>query len=508
MATGSFDSTRRRTPWLAVTIGGISLYVALSFLYLLWGKPNADEGWYLYAAKLVLHGQVPYQDFAYTQMPLLPYIYGIPQAILIPSLYLGRATSIFFSVLSLIICIWIARMYAGEMAGGIVSMLFAAFVYGIYYSSIVKTYALVSFFFTLTFLTLSSRVNGNAKYPLAVAFAICAAMVRLSALIFALTIIVYGLAQPQKTVRLVVCLLCLAAIVGLLFFFLPNPQAAKWNLLGYHLSQWGDLSVELKIKYILFLRLPDIVRFFGPYLLLLFAVMYLTCRRVAAVAFLQRNLPILAVAIGLVLFAGSHLVSGGWEAEYLVPAVSCSLPIIAILFCKIYDYQKANHKSNLLLWGVLVIALLLFPFSHGAEYIDASSGKLPLEEIKQVAEFVSQHSAPSDRILVLEALWVAIDSDRSVLPGMTMAQFSYQEVDRAVANNLRVVNDDILLEYINHRAAAVIVLTDVDWHVLARSGQAELIRQALDEQYELALTVQHFGQMAEGVYVYLPRVGA
>jgi hypothetical protein len=156
----------------------------------------------------------------------------------------------------------------------------------------------------------------------------------------------------------------------------------------------------------------------------------------------------------------------------------------------------------------MIITVLLFPFSHSAEYVDASSGKPPLEEIRQVAEFVSQHSAPSDRILVLEALWVAIESDRSVLPGMTMAQFSYQEVDRAVANDLRVVNDDILLEYINNRAAAVIVLTDVDWHVLARSGNAGLLVHALDEQYELALTAQHFGQTAEDVYVYLPRVGS
>jgi len=57
MTIGSFDSARR-TPWFAVTVGGISLYLALSFLFLLWGQPNADEGWYLYAAKLVLNGKV------------------------------------------------------------------------------------------------------------------------------------------------------------------------------------------------------------------------------------------------------------------------------------------------------------------------------------------------------------------------------------------------------------------------------------------------------------------
>lgn len=35
-----------------------------------------DEGFYLYAAKLILHGQIPYRDFFLPQMPLMPYLYA------------------------------------------------------------------------------------------------------------------------------------------------------------------------------------------------------------------------------------------------------------------------------------------------------------------------------------------------------------------------------------------------------------------------------------------------
>jgi hypothetical protein len=38
---------------------------------------DADEGFYLLAARLVFHHKLPYVDFLYTQMPLLPYIYGL-----------------------------------------------------------------------------------------------------------------------------------------------------------------------------------------------------------------------------------------------------------------------------------------------------------------------------------------------------------------------------------------------------------------------------------------------
>ncbi len=37
---------------------------------------DGDEGVYAFVSKLVTHGGIPYRDFAYPQMPLLPYLYG------------------------------------------------------------------------------------------------------------------------------------------------------------------------------------------------------------------------------------------------------------------------------------------------------------------------------------------------------------------------------------------------------------------------------------------------
>ena len=43
------------------------------------GRLNQDEGWYLYASRLVYEGRLPYRDFAFFQAPFLPYVYGLPQ---------------------------------------------------------------------------------------------------------------------------------------------------------------------------------------------------------------------------------------------------------------------------------------------------------------------------------------------------------------------------------------------------------------------------------------------
>lgn len=88
--------------WRMLTICGLAVFVFSSLAFLLLGRVNADEGWYLYASQLVFRGKVPYRDFAYTQTPLLPYVYGLPQILLGPGLYLGRVTSLLLSVTNLV----------------------------------------------------------------------------------------------------------------------------------------------------------------------------------------------------------------------------------------------------------------------------------------------------------------------------------------------------------------------------------------------------------------------
>jgi hypothetical protein len=78
---------------------GAELFLLSGFVFLFYGKLNMDESWYLYASKLVYQGRLPYRDFAFTQMPLLPYVYGLAQFMFGQGLLVGRATSLFFTFL-------------------------------------------------------------------------------------------------------------------------------------------------------------------------------------------------------------------------------------------------------------------------------------------------------------------------------------------------------------------------------------------------------------------------
>ena len=96
--------------WRIGAAGGVVLYVAISIAFIFLGRPNADEGWYLLASKMVLQGQLPYRDFAFTQMPLLPYIYGIPQILFSSSIVIGRVTSVILSLAAFTVWLYIAKI--------------------------------------------------------------------------------------------------------------------------------------------------------------------------------------------------------------------------------------------------------------------------------------------------------------------------------------------------------------------------------------------------------------
>jgi hypothetical protein len=483
---------------------GIGLYLILSAVYLWLGQANADEGWYLYAAKLVFQGELPYRDFAYTQMPLLPYTYGVIQ-ILHSSLFLGRLTSVLLSIGTLGLGIIIARRYAGARGGAITALFSGAFTFCVYSNSIVKTYALVSFCFAATLFVLSSDMSDTWKYLLGLMYAYAAALVRVTALFFALSILVYVLIAASRRTRVMALLETAAAGLVAGFFVLPDWPVARWNLFSSHLSHWGSSPVFDRAKEVLTVRLPDIAQSYGPMLVLGAGALYLVLGRKDMKSWPRDAAPLAVVAVGAVLFAGSHLANGIWQVEYLVPAAAVLVPVVAIVVSRLYG--EARSVSRAFIQGALIAAVLMLPLGESTQHTDLTGGRAPLAEIDQVANFVERNTGPTDRVLALEALDVVVDAGRSALPGMTMAQFSFQDVDTATAQRLHVVNYQMVTEAINQKAASLVLLTDADLRMLGSANPAdpEALPRALEENYRQAMVMTQFGQYSQTLTVYSSR---
>ena len=129
----------------------LASWVVFSGLNLWMGELNQDEGWYLYSAKQMTEGAMPYRDFAFTQAPMLPLVYSWLYAWVERfGLLGGRIVTWVMGTLGILSCLWLAMRTgprkAQRLTAGLCFILVAMNLYQSYFTTIVKTYALASMF--------------------------------------------------------------------------------------------------------------------------------------------------------------------------------------------------------------------------------------------------------------------------------------------------------------------------------------------------------------------------
>jgi hypothetical protein len=132
------------------------------------GNLNQDEGWYLYAARAVAAGRMPYRDFFFTQGPVMPCVYGGFSGAWSPHGVLGGR--VFTACLGLLGCLLAAGLARRAVpspraaeAGVMAFALTACNLYHVYFTTIPKTYALASCLLLGGYLVLSLCVSRRKK---------------------------------------------------------------------------------------------------------------------------------------------------------------------------------------------------------------------------------------------------------------------------------------------------------------------------------------------------------
>jgi hypothetical protein len=338
----------------------------------------------------------------------------------------------------------------------------------------------------------------------ALLYAFGAAMVRISALFFVAPVLLYALVAAPRRVRAII--LVESAAMGLLagFFLLPSWPAARWALISSHMRHWGPTTLLERVAVMLTTRPLDILQSFGPVVVLSVAAVYFVLSE-RAKPWRRDPRPLVAGTLGLALFAASHLVNGIWTTEYLVPAVTALLPVLAIALGRWKAENKSAQRS--FVRGALVAVAFVLLLQEGTQHLDLASEAPPLAEVDRVAAFVATNSQPAEPVLALEGLAIAFQAGRPALPGLTLAQFSLQNVDDGLAQQLHVVNAGMLIDAVNAKTARVVILTERDWSMLYAMSptKADALEQALAERYRVALTLPRFGQFEREAKIYLSR---
>ncbi len=476
-------------------------FVLSSSLFVYLGQVNSDEGWYLYASQLVYAGQLPYRDFAFTQTPLLPYVYGVAQQLFSSSIYLGRIVTVLCSAMAFWLGAQLAGRYGGALASAVTALLGATFTYGIYFQSITKTYALTTLLCVLAWFVLHLRLSRGWRLSLMTLCVLLATLTRLSALMFAVPFIAYALWTASRRERWLLIALCLSACLWLGWLGLPNVEALQWGLLTHHTAQWGDRSVLERVVAMLTVRAPLLFAVFPAYILLWGVLLCLGYRQIR-ISFCRQP-TLLVTLIGLLLFALPNLASGGFYGEYFAPFFFIAFPLTGIAYAQVLlqrgRYAKIVLKAALLATCVLGLA------RGGFDFIDTSGGTAPVEEIKTIATVVAANSTSDEQLFALEALVVAIEARRRVLPNQALAQFSFSDGDTAAVERLHLLNAPMVWSYLETRLPKIVMLTDTDWLLWQHTVYAERIAATVKNHYELIYQGAEFGQYRNRIEVYRRR---
>ena len=431
----------------------LSVCAAMSLYgFAVWfGNLNQDEGWYLYAARSVSAGAVPYRDFFFTQGPVMPHVYGLLARLWEPYGVLGgRVLTSVFGLLGCVLAALLARravpaQRAAE-AGIMAFALTACNLYHVYFTTLPKTYALGACLLLGGYLTLSlclsrrnktrSRMSCMWALPSGLLVAL-AAGTRLS-LGAVLPVTALWLLVMYRKTGAAFFWFSLGGALGLLLVYGPPLLEAREQFLfaqSFHVARGGrDLFFMVG-------SLARIVRAYLPVCLL----------GAALVIFRLLHAHVLAHPAAKEETEGVVYGGGVWPSLWICAFLSVFLvqlaspfpyddyqvPVMGLLVAALAGWganstSSGTLRGSLCLFWVLVSMLATFASPLPQEWLVVRQDRFwtvrkPVSDLallRATARDV-RRLADGDRVLLTEDLYLAVETGMRVPKGMEMGPFSY-----------------------------------------------------------------------------------
>lgn len=485
------------------------LLAELIFLFF-FRQVNLDEGWYLWASKLVYEGKLLYRDFAYTQTPVLPYVYGLFQRLFGEGLYQGRALTLGLSLVTFGLSAATAQRLAGPWGALFCLALLATAFFALAQFTYTATYALTAFLFAAAlYVSLSNRPESQRNLWAALLL-VTAIGVRLSVVAALPPFLLYLVLSSQRRfsagVQVMVATTAWLVLLLGLFWWLSGDNMI-YDILGFHTDRLLRTDWHLlRIDYVVRKTSEDFIGLIG------------LCVAGAGVGVVQlwrgRRSPasphpregwllIALFGMTMALFV-VHLIPRTTDSYYnalQAPLMSVSGGIV------LARWLQGESRGRRRLIGLLIGLVIL---THGVRQLQAflRDGFLlfPLrnriEIVRSAADLLRSYTKANDPLLSFSP-HLALEAGLRVPPGYEMAIFAYRPTwSNAEVVQYHVVNNERLLRDLTSARAAAVALTQFDFEQLY--GEREAVQTILQDRYRWFATVAGFGPYGDDLQLYLP----
>jgi hypothetical protein len=506
--------SKRVYSW-GIGTAAVLLSVMLYALNLQHGNLNQDEGWYLYAARSVASGKLPYRDFAFTQGPVLPVVYGAVYPVVnLFGVGGGRLITALFGFGAALLAAFAAGHEAKKERWAVALVAFLLIggnVYQSYFTTITKTYGLCAFLLMTGCVALTYRQRWWGCLGAGLFFAL-AAGTRLSA---GIVLPVAGLWLLWQHRDLKNGWLWFGVGGGLMLlilfgpFLVMAPESLHFGLLGYHSGRdpggFGQRAV-LKIGFI--------SRFVQAYFLFV------------------------VLTLGRLLIWGRQRDRGAWSG--LAPLLwICGISLSLLHFSAPFPYDDYQVIAFPMLgmalalslrdwlrneWAVPALSFLLLASVAGSFSSPINQHwfvigqdriwwrfkeKSDLQQLREAADFVRENS-PAGSTLLTQDTYLAVQADRNVPAGMEMGPFCYYpDMCRQQAERLNLLNRDMLFKTLKESDAPIAALSGyglrIESPAIAEVSDRDYaaMKQILTRRFEPVETFDPFGQAHTILEIYL-----
>ncbi|RMG39307.1 MAG: hypothetical protein D6719_13665 [Candidatus Dadabacteria bacterium] len=316
-----------------------------------------DEGYYLYAARMVSEGFLPYKDFFYPQAPLFPFAYGVLFKLFGCSWHVAR----FFSALLALITGALLARYCKRKWGAVgfwlAGLLYFLSLFVSSWYTTAQTYSLSVFFLFLSFYLLSGGTENRRIFLAGLFFGLSVETRLFFIALWPFFIPLFWGAEEKKGFDRFFrfSLGVITALLPLIIWYLFDPERVFYNNIGYHLNRSSQslaeaLNHKLHILSVIF-GFSESVKFSGFQLALLLWAALLS----VADSLMRRRAPDAAVYLAFGIVAISFLPTPPY-VQYFSAAIPF-LVVAAVSFLKmVYESARGSVRFR----RVSVVIPLIF----------------------------------------------------------------------------------------------------------------------------------------------------